>query len=183
MKHWHDIKALMEGEPIKGAVLSPGAAPEYRFALWRQWDSVLPLLAIVMLNPSTADARTDDHTIARLVHYARQHGYGGFIVVNLFAFRATDPYALLMRGFRSCIGPNNDDWIKSVCQDRDVLVAWGVGTYGGRVDEVYALIAPVALRILSLGRNKDGSPPHPARLPNGVKMVPWAPKGAADAAY
>jgi len=178
MNHWHDIPALLEEQPVKGAVLSPsvrGERSEWRFALWRQWDSNLPLLAIVMLNPSTADARVDDHTITRLIFFARKHGYGGFIVVNMFAWRATDPHDLLQRGFRSCVGPNNDEWIKAVCAGRDVLVAWGAGTYGGRTEEVYALIEPGAVRVLSLGANKDGSPPHPARLGNHVKLQPWQP--------
>ncbi len=175
---WLDLERLIAESPIKGAFLSPmiaHASPLFRFALWRQWDSKLPLLSIVMLNPSTGDARVDDHTVGRLIYFAKKHGYGGFIIVNLFAWRATDSHELLMRGFRSCLGPNNDEWIKAVCAGRDVLVAWGVGTYGGRVDEVLAIVQPIAVRLFSLGVNRDGSPPHPARLGNEVKMEPWKP--------
>lgn len=180
---WLDLDVLMDDDPIKGAFLSPsvgGAPPRFRFALWRRWDSEKPRLAVVMLNPSTADAREDDHTIRRLVHFSIDAGYGGFVVVNLFAYRASDPYLLLQNGFRASEGPNNDDWIRAACTGRDVLVAWGAGTYHTRVADVLAIITPIATRILSFGANKDGSPPHPARLENRTKMAPWAPKEAVN---
>lgn len=175
---WLDLDLLMQEDPIKGAFLSSsngGAPARFRFALWRRWDSELPTLAIVMLNPSTADARADDHTVRCLLRFARDAGYGAYIVVNLFAFRATDPFDLLKNGFRASEGPNNDDWIRAACTGRDVLVAWGGGTYHTRVADVLEIITPIATKILSLGVNKDGSPPHPARLDGRTKMVPWAP--------
>lgn len=36
----------------------------YRYRLWRQWDRG-PVMAWIMLNPSTADAHTDDPTTRR----------------------------------------------------------------------------------------------------------------------
>ena len=44
-----------------------------------------------MLNPSTADGETDDATIRVCRGRALRMGYGGIIVVNLFAYRATSP--------------------------------------------------------------------------------------------
>lgn len=182
-----DLPRLMTEEPIKGAVLLGGGGRSdkrhiWRMALWRQWDSRLPLLSIVMLNPSTADAREDDYTIVRLIDFAIRGGYGSFLVTNLFAYRATDPLDLLLRGFDRCIGPQNDDWIRAACTGRDVLAAWGaVGQCGGRPDKVWRIIKPVAARVLSLGTNKDGSPPHPSRLSKSVKMQPWSPAKEADA--
>lgn len=43
-----------------------------------------------MLNPSTADALEDDHTIKRCVRFAYNWGYDGLIVENLWDFRSTD---------------------------------------------------------------------------------------------
>jgi hypothetical protein len=63
----------------------------YRYELRRVWDAQLGLACWVMLNPSTADANEDDPTIRRCVNFARTWGYGGIVVRNLFALRATDP--------------------------------------------------------------------------------------------
>ena len=80
------------------AVLSTDQAR--RYLLTRRWDDG-PLMAWVMLNPSTADARTDDATITRCVRRARSMGtFGGIAVVNLFSLRATDP-----RELRACPDP------------------------------------------------------------------------------
>ena len=61
----------------------------YRYWLRRHWDPILPLCAFIGLNPSTADARSDDPTLRR--NFAKDWGYGSLLMVNLFAWRATDP--------------------------------------------------------------------------------------------
>ena len=74
---------------IKGAIISD--CKRYRFQLWRIWDESKPLVMWVMHNPSKADAVEDDHTITRCINYAKEWGYGGIYVGNLFPYRATDP--------------------------------------------------------------------------------------------
>src|SRR5574337_242506 len=81
----------MQGE----AVFS--ACQRYRYRLTRELDGALfaaataRTITFIMLNPSTADANTDDPTIRRCKGFARGWGYGRLLIVNLFAFRATDP--------------------------------------------------------------------------------------------
>ena len=75
----------------KSAVLSP--CWTYRYELTRRWSS-RPLVGWVMLNPSTADAEADDPTVRRCVRFANAWGYGGLVIRNLFALRATDPSEL-----------------------------------------------------------------------------------------
>src|SRR5262245_19133112 len=95
----------------KEALISPCGL--YRYWLTRTWDNSLRRVCWVMLNPSTADAEQDDPTIRRCVGFARSWGAGGIIVVNLFAFRASDPKALLRAA--DPVGPDNDGHIlKSV---------------------------------------------------------------------
>jgi len=48
---------------------------------------VKPRARYVRLNPSTADADSDDATIRSCIRLAKGLGYGSFEVVNLFAFR------------------------------------------------------------------------------------------------
>ncbi len=71
------------------AVIS--ACGTWRYELRRIWDDNLPLLVICMLNPSRADATINDPTVLNLIHFARLWGYGGILIVNLFAFRSSSP--------------------------------------------------------------------------------------------
>ena len=61
---------------------------KYRYSLFRIWDEDKPLVLFIGLNPSTADEKEDDPTIRRCINFAKQWGYGGLIMGNLFAFRA-----------------------------------------------------------------------------------------------
>lgn len=74
-----------------GADFSP--CQRYRYKLWRKWGNG-DLVNFLMLNPSTADAVQNDPTVERCERRARQLGFDGLIVTNLFAFRATDPRTL-----------------------------------------------------------------------------------------
>lgn len=78
----------------------------YRYWLCREWSPGLDSLVWLMLNPSTADATQDDPTIRRCMGFARRWGYGGITVVNLYAYRATNPRDLLTAA--DPVGPEND---------------------------------------------------------------------------
>lgn len=62
----------------KGAHISE--CSQYRYMLWRMWDDKRPRQVWIMLNPSTADAETDDPTILELapglLTAQSQWGYG-----------------------------------------------------------------------------------------------------------
>ena len=63
----------------------------YRYRLERELGGGGPVVAIFGVNPSTADAQIDDPTIRSCYRLVNALGYGSFEVVNLFAWRATDP--------------------------------------------------------------------------------------------
>lgn len=106
---------------IRTAVLS--ACGRFRYRLGRQWGEGGVLL-FVMLNPSTADADVDDATIRRCVKFAQAHGFGALEVVNLYAFRATDPKDLRRAGYLA--GPENDAHIAAAASEcAAICVAWG----------------------------------------------------------
>ena len=149
----------------RGAIIS--ACGQYRYRLWRVWDAGLPVLVFVMLNPSTADANCDDPTVRKCMGFAKRLGYGGIVIVNLFAYRATHPKDLKGAGWP--IGPENDEHIARVAAapGSTVVCAWGANARGmSRQGEVLQILRlwsaapPIALRLTT-----DGVPWHPLMLP------------------
>lgn len=176
-----DIVDLIAADPVKGAFMAPkglraDGTPLFRMLLWRIWEQTLPMLAVVMLNPSTADARQDDMTITRLIGFAKDHGYGGVLVVNRYALRATDPSELLKYGTINAIGPSNKEWISAAITGRDVLVAWGSNWVAEDwLHEVESMLFKHGIdeKVYCLGYTADGYPRHPSRLAGDTKFEPW----------
>lgn len=106
----------------RAAVLSECA--RYRYVLTRTWDHDLAPCVFIGLNPSTADAMNDDPTIRRCIRFARDWGHGGLVMLNLFAWRATDPKRLLDP--LDPVGPRNNDLILEwTLRAGRVVGAWG----------------------------------------------------------
>lgn len=159
----------------RSANISP--CGRYRYALWRQWDPSGKVVAFVGLNPSTADAELDDPTIRRCVGFAKAWGYGSLLMLNLFAFRATDPADIRREPFP--VGPSNDKHLRYGSRLADLTVAaWGVnGRYKNRDARVRAMLP--SLHYLRL--TKDGHPSHPLYLPAYLRPVLWVePDGPRD---
>src|SRR6185436_5707784 len=81
----------------RGAIFSPRRT--FRYVLYRGWENhdrtrERSAIAFVGLNPSTADCWNDDPTVRRCVGFAKAWGYCDFYMLNLFAYRATDPKAM-----------------------------------------------------------------------------------------
>lgn len=150
----------------RGAVLSE--CTRYRYRLWRIWDDDLAPTAFVMLNPSTADASADDPTIRRCVGFAKRWGAGGIVVVNLFAFRATDPEKLVEAHANGVdvVGPEAAHHLDAVFSVADVVVcAWGAHPIAGpaRIAHVLGRI-PRSTEVVCLGKTQGGAPRHPLYL-------------------
>jgi len=129
----------------------------YRYMLSRRWDSSLPVVAFVGLNPSTADHRDDDPTTRICVNYAKRWGFGTLLLGNLFSYRSTDPDNLSF--IEDPIGPRADRYLYRILREADLVICcWtSRGRMGGRDLSVYKKIDnPHCLAILS-----DGSPGHP----------------------
>ena len=77
---------------IAETVFSPDRA--YRYVLVRRWSTFADkprICCYIMLNPSTADEAKNDPTVERCERRARDNGYDGLCVLNLFAYRSTAP--------------------------------------------------------------------------------------------
>ena len=153
------------------------ACGRYRYLLERRWSSKVACV-FIMLNPSTADATVDDNTIRKCIGYARRWGFGGIVVANLYAYRATDPSELLK--VEDPVGPENDEWIERLVNHPTIVVAWGNDADEDRVDEFKHLMHaatgwPVDKLLYCMGTNKNGSPKHPLYLAKGTGLVEWRP--------
>lgn len=144
----------------------------YRYRLSRKWRAD-PDCVFVMLNPSTADAAQDDPTIRKCIGYSKAWGYGGLVVVNLFAYRDTDPDA--MKRYKVPVGPDNDRHLLEVTREAPLVVcAWGKGgAHQGRGREVEKLLTEGGVRLHALELNGDGSPKHPLYLAGDLKPFLW----------
>lgn len=158
--------------PARGTALFD-ARRHYRYVLARTWRPEGARVAFIMLNPSRADASRDDPTVRRCVGFARDWGFGGVDVVNLFAARTPRP-ALLRRRHRP-VGPDNDRHLLRVCLAAGLVVAaWGVhGPWQGRDRAVLTLLAGAGIRPHCLGLTRDGHPRHPLYVPRKAQPVPF----------
>jgi len=149
--------------------------PLYRYRLTRIWDPSKPLLCWVMLNPSTADHDTNDATIRKCISFARTWGYGGILVVNLFAYRSTDPDRLVKA--KDPIGPFNETAVSTAVRSAGgVIVAWGALS-----PKLLAASAIMRLQVTGalvplncLGKTKDGHPRHPLYIAAKTPMTLWS---------
>jgi hypothetical protein len=153
----------------------------YRYALWREWSELgMPLtggnasdiryVLFVGLNPSTADAETNDPTIRRCLGFARTWGYQAVVMVNLFAYRSTDPHVL--RSVHDPVGRDTDLWLTVLADNAALAVAcWG--SFGLAQDRG-AHVRQLLPNLVCLGTTKDGAPRHPLYLAKTTKVIPYS---------
>lgn len=152
----------------------------YRYRLTRTWDTRVAPVTFIMLNPSKATADEDDNTIGRCISFARRISAGGIVVVNLYAYCATDPDDLVAAGY--LIGPHNDDFLISALEEAanhggPVVAAWGFRALADRATRVTDMAHHSGHRLQCLGVTKAGLPRHPLYLKGDTPLSPY-PTGA-----
>jgi hypothetical protein len=162
------------------AIISP--CKTYRYRLERETGSGSLVAAGIMVNPSTADAENNDHTIRKWLGFSQEYGFKKFIIGNKFAHRSKD-----IRGLRTAvnpIGPDNDKHLEQILRDADVhIVAWGSLSklppeLRGRWREVVAIADRVGCKLLSIGPCAgDGHPKHPLTLSYKLSLTEWVRPG------
>lgn len=158
-----------------GAILSDCGL--YRYRLERQTTGNR-ITAVIMVNPSTADATADDATIRKLLGFGQRNEWGRIIVGNLFAFRATDVRDLATA--YDPIGPENDQHLwRIICAANQVVCAWGPiakqpkSWRGLRWRQFVRLAGAVPLHSIGAPA-KCGHPKHPLMLPYDSPIIPWS---------
>jgi hypothetical protein len=126
-----------------------------------------------MLNPSTATEMQNDPTVERCERRARALGFGAFRVVNIFAYRATDPR--VMRAQSDPVGEGNDAAILAAVAWADrVICAWGShGAHLGRGLAVEAVLRRAGGDLYQLGLTKGGQPKHPLYISYDCQPEIW----------
>lgn len=163
-------------EPPEYSVAVFSADEQYRSVLQRQWDKTLPLVGFICLNPSTATEQEDDNTTKKLRKFAKQWGYGGYVLTNIFDIRSTDPSFLYRREVEPSSNLNDvfiDEQIKNC---KSIVCAWG--NHGVFLDrgkqvkkQVFATAKPHCIFCFRV--TKLGQPQHPLYLRDDTKIISW----------
>jgi hypothetical protein len=182
----------------KSAIISPDQ--RYRYVLTREWRGTHnpdhwfwlgevdgaghqlgePLSVVfIMLNPSTADGTKDDPTIRKCVGFARQWYYEKLVVINLFAYRATQPIDLKRLDRDSDpVGPHNHHHLREVLNRAGrVVCAWGHhGSYLGQDQTMMDWLDEATIQPWCLGlTDSTGQPKHPLFVPYNARLVRYNP--------
>lgn len=101
------------------------------------------------------------------IQFAKDWGYGGLLMTNIFAFRATNPK--VMKSQVEPVGADNDQWLKESAAGAGlVLAAWGNhGAHLKRGEVVRKMIA--GMRCFRL--TGKGQPEHPLYQPKNAKLI------------
>lgn len=113
-------------------------------------------MTVIMKNPSTADAFLSDPTADRVCKFAFHHEFERVVIVNLFAYRTSDPALLKTmsdkHGLDYIIGQENNSHINNaVCEANKVVVAWGAPPdkfkpkYDKRIEQVWTMLQGIPL--------------------------------------
>lgn len=151
---------------------------QYRYLLAREVEGGNGGYCVfIMLNPSTADHETDDATIRRCIGFTKSWGFSTLVVLNVYAYRATNPKDLVKA--KDMVGPEN--WktilktvqkIKESGKPFQVVCAWGnnVQFHAGILAND---LRKEGLTLHALSLSKQGEPVHPLYQPNRARPFEW----------
>ena len=150
----------------------------YRYWLERETGQPGPLGMFCWVNPSTADATTEDQSSRKGIGFATLMGWRGYILVNPFAYRAKNIRDL--RSARDPIGPENDKYIEQAMRKADVhVVGWGSlnklpEALRGRWKDIVRISDRVGCKLHCIGVCADGHPRHPLMTGYNTPMTEWS---------
>lgn len=122
------------------------------------------------LNPSTADETQDDPTIRRCIGFAQRWGYARLKMMNLYAYRSTDPKGLWTAD--DPVGPVNNHALYAAFGSANMIVAaWGVNARPDRLAQFTEAFHGWDMHCL--GVTKNGSPRHPLYVKGDTPLVPF----------
>jgi hypothetical protein len=140
----------------------------YRYQLHEIWDASKPLILWVLMNPSVAGLDFSDPTLDKTSKFSRSWGFGGQLVGNVHAYRATDKSELLT--VVDPVGPENDRMILDMAaRAGTVVLAYGQPPkplrHRGKKVEMMLNGHP---KLCHLKLARDGTPVHPLYQPSAL---------------
>lgn len=134
---------------------------QYRYLLWRTLSGGTGTILFIGLNPSTADASTNDPTIRRMIGFAQGWGHARLLVANVYAYRATRPVDLFEAD--APVGPDNSAWLLAAGSVADRIVCcWGNQGHS-KARDYPSFRQATDLQCLAI--NDTGAPAHPLYQP------------------
>lgn len=147
----------------------------YRYAFGRWWGvpDLRSTVGWVLLNPATGDTeRRRRPTLDRIIAWSRRLPADGVLIVNLFAYRATDPRQL--RAVADPVGEHNETVLRCIVDAvPTVVAAWGGhGALRGRATQLRGVLG----NLHCLGTTGKGQPRHPLYVSGQAELrpLPWA---------
>ena len=150
---------------------------KYRYILLREWDNSKPNLGFIMLNPSTADGEKDDPTIRRCISFAKDNGFGSILVVNICAYRSTNPK--LLKNLKIPFDHENFTWIETIAVicDKTILAYGNSVEYAPNYQKTLSRLHKLK-PLYCLGLTKKGHPRHPLYISKNQRIVKFQGRGA-----
>lgn len=145
---------------------------KYRYALWRIWDEEKPMVMFIGLNPSTANETENDPTIRRVIRFAKDWGYGGVYMMNLFPLVSTDPSVLTEFYDYDYHEIEDIENMRQLLEKRkmcnSIIFAWGnFKEAQQRAKSVSGYFKDANC----LGLNKNGTPKHPLYIAANTQPI------------
>lgn len=141
------------------AAASKSSCGNYRYWLSRIWDADTPIGMFVCMNPSKATAHYSDQTMGNCQNLAVHWGWGGFYIVNLYAYMVTDPKQL--KGHKGVDAINDQAILDVAAEVHHIVLAWGNGNIA-RGRQVKKMLAKYPLNCIE--KNLGGGYLHPSRV-------------------
>lgn len=125
-----DIRELVKKLPYDKNVWTYEQSQDerYRFLLGRKNEKAKKILLCCGVNPSTASPNDLDPTMRRVQAFAEQKGYDGYMMINLYPIRATDPNDIPDQIDEMAAEANLhylEGWLKEAEGEIHIWAAWG----------------------------------------------------------
>jgi len=151
---------ITEKETIKCEVVF-NEERTHRFSWKRVWNKDKPMVAVVMLNPCSADCVVTDTTTSLVVNnVAALEKFGGVEIVNLYSM-LTSKLNFRWNSDEDLNHPENDNYIITAAKESEaVIVAWGRAVDEnkriiGRVEQVMKLLEPFSEKLICISHGEN----------------------------